>query len=244
LPLVRAFGSGEADSDPWVHRTEPRVEAAFLATRASDVFAVPAGRGMAAPSGLAWVATAGWVNALGRWGSRASVEAEAAGGAVGDDGGGARLALRARAAASLGWLGLRADFARVLLGSAGGDGGALVARARVGPEGGLNLAAHVAGRDGVDPILARALADAPLEPASGFLAATGWTGGARVAVPLGARITTRAGADVDFDARELVAALGAIELHDPCNCVVVRASAAHRIGRGGVDAWLTVDLPH
>jgi hypothetical protein len=101
----------------------------------------------------------------------------------------------------------------------------------------------VAGRDGVDPVVARALVDAPLEPASGFLDATGWTGGARVAVPLGSRVTTRAGADVDLDARQLVAALGSLELHDPCNCVVVRATASHRIGRGGVDVWLTVDLP-
>jgi hypothetical protein len=60
---------------------------------------------------------------------------------------------------------------------------------------------------------------------------------------LGSHVTTRAGADFDFDARELVAWLGAIELHDPCNCVVVRASAAHRVGRAGVDAWLTVDVP-
>jgi hypothetical protein len=48
---------------------------------------------------------------------------------------------------------------------------------------------------------------------------------------------------VDLDAGELVAALGSLELHDPCNCVVVRATAAHRIGRGGVDAWVSVDLP-
>ena len=42
---------------------------------------------------------------------------------------------------------------------------------------------------------------------------------------------------------QLVAAVGALELHDPCGCVVVRATAAHRIGRDGVDVWLTVDLP-
>jgi hypothetical protein len=107
----------------------------------------------------------------------------------------------------------------------------------------VNLGAHVAERDGVDPVVARALVDAPLEPASGFLALAGWTGGARLAIPLGSRVTTRAGADMDLDARQLVAAVGALELHDPCGCVVVRATAAHRIGREGVDVWLTVDLP-
>jgi hypothetical protein len=48
---------------------------------------------------------------------------------------------------------------------------------------------------------------------------------------------------VDFDGRQLVAAVASLELHDPCNCVVVRATAAHRIGRDGIDAWLSVDLP-
>jgi hypothetical protein len=57
-------------------------------------------------------------------------------------------------------------------------------------------------------------------------------------------VTLRGGADVDFDARALVAALGALEVHDPCGCVVVRTSASHRIGRAGVDIWLTVDLPN
>jgi hypothetical protein len=52
----------------------------------------------------------------------------------------------------------------------------------------------------------------------------------------------RGGADVDLDAGELVAAAGSLELHDPCNCVVVRATASRRIGREGVDVWLSVDL--
>jgi hypothetical protein len=242
LPMTRAWGSGDAgDADPWVHRTEPRVEVAALATHASDVLVVPAGRGQVTPDGGAWVAALGWANAVGRLGARGAAELDASAGAVGE-GASALGALRARAAATGDWLGLRADFARVFA-SPAGDGGAFVARARVGPASGLNVGAHVAERDGVDPLVARALVDAPLEPASGFLAQAGWTGGARVAVPLGSRVTTRAGADMDLDARQLVAAVGALELHDPCGCVVVRATASHRIGREGVDVWLTVDLP-
>jgi hypothetical protein len=151
-------------------------------------------------------------------------------------------AARARASAAAPWWGLRADFARVFA-TPTRDGGAFVARARLGPAAGLHLAAHAAQLDGVDPVVARALVDAPLEPSSGFLALAGWTGGARLGVPLGPRITTRAGVDGDLDARQLVAAVGAIELHDPCGCVVVRATAAHRIGRDGADVWVTVDLP-
>jgi hypothetical protein len=205
-----------------------------------DVLVIPAGRGMTAPEGGAWVLAAGWDNALGRWGARDSAELDASAGVVGDADH-VLPSLRARAAASAPWLGLRADFARVVAGD--GPGGAFVARARVGASAGLHVAVHVAERDGVDPVVARALVDAPLEPASGFLALPGWTGGARLAVPFGSRITTRVGADVDLGSSQLVAALGAIELHDPCGCVVVRATAAHRIGRDGVDVWLTVDLP-
>jgi hypothetical protein len=256
LPMTRAWApaDGADATSPWVHRTEPRLEVAAVETHASDVLVVPAGRGMTAPSGGAWVAAAGWANAVGRLGARGAAEVDASGGAVGDDRS-ALGALRARAAATGDWLALRADFARVFAssrfrpgsGGAGdlpsGDGGAFVARARLGPASGVNLGAHVAERDGVDPVVARALVDAPLEPASGFLALAGWTGGARLAIPLGSRVTTRAGADMDLDARQLVAAVGALELHDPCGCVVVRATAAHRIGREGVDVWLTVDLP-
>ena len=249
LPMTRAWGPGEAAGggegtdavSPWVHRTEPRVEVAATATHTSEVLVVPAGRGMSTPGGGAWVAALGWTNAVGRPGARGAAEVDVSGGAVGD-GMSAVGALRARAAATGDWVGLRADFGRVVA-APGIEGGAFVARARLGPAGGLNLAAHVAERDGVDPLLARALVDAPLEPASGFLAVPGWTGGARLAVPLGSRVTTRGGADVDLDARQLVAAVGALELHDPCGCVVVRATVAHRIGREGVDAWLTVDLP-
>lgn len=240
LPLVHAFGSADAE-DPWLHEQVPRIEAAAFATHADDVLVVPAGPGMVVPDGGAWSASAGWSNAFARWGSRASGQLDASAGAVGE----AREtlpALRARAALTGAWAGLRADFARVML-SPDRDGGAFVARARIGPSTGLHLTAHVAERDGVDPLVARALTDAPLEPSSGFLSAPGWTGGARVGVPLGSRVTTRAGADYDLDARQLVAALGALELHDPCGCVVVRATAAHRIGRDGVDVWVTVDLP-
>jgi hypothetical protein len=238
VPLVRAYDSGEAN-DPWLHRTEPRLEAAAIALHESAVFVVPAARGMQTPNGGAWIAAATWANVLGRWGSRGAAEVDLSGGGVGDASA-TDLALRARAVVTSDWFGLRGDVARVFGPS---DGGAAVGQARVGPATWLHVSAHLAERDGVDPLIARTLADAPLEPATGFLSMTGWTGGGSVVLPLGDRITARAGADADLSARDLVAELGAIELHDPCGCVVVRAIASHRIGRAGVDAWVTVDLP-
>jgi hypothetical protein len=251
LPLAREYASGDdggTNVDPWIHRTEPRLEAAVLALHEGGVLVVPAGRGMLVPirDGGAWIAAAGWSNAIGRLGSRAAAELDAIAGVVGD-GDDVLPVLRGRASAGGPWVALRADFARVFgLASSSRSaqaGGAFIAAARVGSSSGLHVAVHAAERDGVDPVVARAAIDPPFESASGFLSATGWTGGARVALPIGSRITTLGGADVDLDAGELVAAVGSLELHDPCNCVVVRASAAHRIGRGGVDAWVSVDLP-
>jgi hypothetical protein len=236
-PFARGFASGEAD-DPWVHTTEPRLELAALVTRVDPV--LPAGRGMVAPDGGAWVAAAGWSNALGRWGSRAAGEADLAVGLVGDPVH-AVPSIRGRVVAGGAWLAMKAELARVQ--SAPEAGGVFTARGRLGARSGFYLAIHAEERDGVDPILARALVDAPLELASGFLVAPGWTGGAGVGVPLGSRITTAAGADVDATARQLIAVVGSVELHDPCGCVVVRANAAHRAGREGVDAWVSVDLP-
>ena len=122
------------------------------------------------------------------------------------------------------------------------SGGAFVARARVGEVGRLNLVVVAAERDGVDPVIARALTDAPLEPSGGFLAATGWTGGAHARIPWLSWLATTGGADVDLTAKVLVAARGGLELRDRCGCLVFRANVAHRIGRDGVDAWVTLDL--
>ncbi len=240
LPLARGYAS-EARADPWVHRTEPRVEMAVLATHSSDIWVEPAGRGMLIPNGHAWVAEAGWSNGVGRWGSRAAAEIDVAAGAVGQDAH-AVEAVRARATIGGPLFALRAEMARTLAPVAD-VGGAVAGVLRIGSESGMHIVAHVAGRDGLDPILARALADPSLEPSNGFLDNPAWTGGARIGVPLGSRVTARAGADVDLETDELVAASGALELHDPCNCVVVRATGAHRIGRPGVDVWISVDLP-
>ncbi|MGH7440805.1 MAG: hypothetical protein ACRENE_34425, partial [Polyangiaceae bacterium] len=200
----------------------------------------PIGRGMAAPDGLALVVGGGWSNAIGRWGSRTSAQVDLIAGAVGNAGR-ARPAFRGRIEASGGWWSLEGDAARVQDGSA--IGGALLARGRLGPSTGLHLSAHAEERDGIDPAMARALVDAPLEPAGGFLVSDGWTGGASLGLPLGSRITLMGEADGDASTREIVDARGSLELHDPCGCVVLRATVAHRIGREGVDAWLSVDLP-
>jgi len=121
----------------------------------------------------------------------------------------------------------------------------VTARARLGSVRSLSLALLVAGREGVDPVVARALTDAPLASSYGLLATTGWTSGARVTIPFTSLVTARGGVDGDLTAERLVGARGSIEVHDRCQCVAVRLSGAERLGREGVDVWLSVDLvPH
>jgi hypothetical protein len=257
LPLSRSFQSDEAN-DPWRHRIEPHVEAVALGTSGQSlILDSPVPDSL---SGLAWIADGGVATALGRWAAREAIEARASAGAAGSDQQSASAVVRWRAAASFPWLGLGAEGAHVLGGEAmvladgapalpplrgtplSEPGYAIAARLRLGPLSSLHLGVLAAGRAGVDPVLARALTDAPLPATMGFLAADGWTGGARLSVPLTAYLTARGGADADLSARTLLAARGALEFHDRCGCVVITANGAERIGRPGVDVWLAVNL--
>jgi hypothetical protein len=248
-PFVRGFDSAES-GDPWRHRLEPRLSAGALATRGDTIFELLPGRGRADIRGSAYFSEVGASSALGRWAAGDGFEASVSGGAVGTDDGAvvhasgekkfAPLpAVRWRAAASERWIGFGGEGAHVL---GGVPGTAIVARARVGQVDGLRFGATIAERTGIDPVLARLLTDAPLEPSGGFLATDGWTGGAHLSVPWSAYVLTRAGADADLSARLLTAARASIEVRDRCECLAIRASGAHRLGRAGTDVWVTIDL--
>jgi hypothetical protein len=250
LPLVRAFDSDDP-RDPWRHRLAPRIEVGALAANAGGATAFGAGLvppaallgdfpGTGGLPGLAWIADGGFETALGRWAAREGLELRAAIGAVGGDQESAAPVVRWNGAASFPWLGLGAEGAHVF--GAGVTGDAMVGRVRVGTLSSLHLGVTVAGRGGVDPVLARALTDTPDAASMGFLATEGWTAGARVSLPLTAYLTARGGADGDLTAEKLVAARASLEFHDRCGCVVVGANGAERIGRPGVDVWLTVNL--
>jgi hypothetical protein len=238
LPLARTFESNEPN-DPWRHRLEPEVEVGVIAAHADGLLGdIPAPGGV---RGTAWLADAGMKSALGQWGTRRGLELGGDVGGVGGDQQASALVVRWRAAASGSLLAMGAEGADVAA-PAGGWGHALTARARVGTARSLSIGFLVAGRDGVDPVTARALTDAPLASSQGYLATEGWTAGARLTLPITQLITARGGVDGDLSAERLVATRGSIEVHDRCDCVAVRLSAAERLGRDGVDVWLSVDL--
>jgi hypothetical protein len=263
-PLAKRFGSGADASDPdegsedargrtpWVHVIDPHAEAAVLHAHGDQLLGMSPARSASGIDGTTTLLDAGLTTTVGRWSSREAFELGLVGGAAFGARGDPVRALplaRGRAAATLVWLGASADVATVLGGdsdaaltSGTSNGFAAVGRARLGRADGLRLLANVAARAGIDPVLARAVVDAPLEPASGFLVQEGTTGGAGLVVPWARAVTTSIGADGDATRRELVAARAGIELRDRCGCLTLRVMGAHRLGREGVDVWLALDF--
>lgn len=241
LPFARAFTSSDAN-DPWRHRVEPELEVGGLVARGDGLLGeLPSPGGV---RGAAWLADAGVRTSFGQWGTRRGLELGGDVGSVSGDEQATAMVVRWRAAASAPYVALGAEGADIAA-AAGAWGHAVTARARLGSVRSLSLALLVAGREGVDPVVARALTDAPLASSYGLLATTGWTSGARVTIPFTSLVTARGGVDGDLTAERLVGARGSIEVHDRCQCVAVRLSGAERLGREGVDVWLSVDLvPH
>jgi hypothetical protein len=270
VPFERTFGSGDALLHRVEPAAEVSALAAgthnlALDSSASGLIPSPpllavsplaAASGIATPpvSGVAWLAEGSLGSLLGRWGKREGFDLRVAAGAAGSNVESAVGLIRWRGALALGWVGAGAEGAHVLQtlpqpgmmpgGSAPPSiaGYAVAAHLRFGPVTSLHFGVNVAGREGVDPVLARALTDAPLPSSMEFLSAAGWTGGARLSVPVTEYLTVRGGADGDLTAERLLAARGAVEFHDRCGCVVITANGAQRIGRPGVDVWLTVSL--
>ena len=250
VPLARAFGSGADDdprerNDPLVHVIEPFAEASVLHARGDGLLSSLPGRALAALSGTAPVADAGLKTTLGRWGRRQALELAVSGGAAFGSTAttsGVRPLARGRLSASLAAVGAQLDTAHVAGDAVASGGNVVVAHVRIGPSDGPRLLANVATREGIDPVLARALSDVALEPPAGFLTRTGTTGGAGLVVPWAHALTTSVAADADATARELVAARAGIELRDRCNCVTLRVNGSHRIGRSGVDVWVALDF--
>lgn len=246
LPLVRSFGDdvdGTTPNDPLIHLVDPFVAAAILHAEGDAVMGSLPGRGIASLHGTAPITEAGITSSLGRWGARQAVELTAAGGAaygssVASDV--VRPLVRGRLSATMSWLGTEIDTAHVF--GAAAAGSVVVGRVRVGRDDGPRAYLNLATREGVDPALARALSDAPLEVPAGFLAREGTTGGTGLVVPWVPALSTSGGVDVDATQAALVAARAGFELRDRCRCVTLRANGAHRIGRSGVDVWLALDF--
>jgi hypothetical protein len=252
LPLVQRFGGPPA---PLVHLIEPALEAQA---------AVEHGRGSFFRSQwpsdprFLWTAAAGISTSLGApagSGARAGLRA----GLVGLDRAGARAAGHALAAAQTSWISGDLEAAFIPGGSAGApalpfsaptdsstSSYAVLARLRAGPPGGIELRADLAAQGGAEASAARIFSGgAAAGPFAGelpYLAADGLSGLASLAVPWTRWLRTSASAAADITAERLLAIGFGVEIEHPCGCASISASGAHRAGREGIDAILSIDL--
>jgi hypothetical protein len=254
-PLARAYASDEA---PLVHVIEPRLQGSLLAARTSGAYWSATGRPVALTSGEVAVASAGvrtaWGRLLGHSGG--ALEIDAGGVApLGDavlidpsslapvelaSAGHPATVARLRTSWSSRYVGWGTEAASLLRSP---RGRLLVGKARLGERDGWHLVGKATGRVGIEPLVARALASATAEePSGGWLAAEGWSAGAEI----GARLTRSVGATLsaqeDLTEKTLLDVHGSISYAHPCRCIAIDAFGGKRLGRDGIDVWVSIDL--
>src|SRR6185312_11039201 len=107
---------------------------------------------------------------------------------------------------------------------------------------GWHLVARVAGRMCLDPIDARVLGATRGEaPSGGWLASEGWSGGAELAAKLSRSLGATVSADEDLTHETLLGVRGSVGYAHPCRCISIDGFVAQRLGREGVDLWISID---
>lgn len=231
LEAAVPFGRGFGERGDVQHRIAPLIAGTGVASAGDEShwFGVP----MAATGALA---EAGIHQAVGTWARRTAAELRTSGAILVQRGDAVPLA-RWQASAQFAPLAVRAEGAH-----ASDAAHVVIAHTRIGPLDGLHLRTQVAGREGLDPSQARLVApDLPpvLVP---FLAEEGWTAGSSVRVPWGRWWSTEFGMDGDLSRRQWLGTRASIRWQDRCHCLVARAFVSERLGRPGLDAWVTVDF--
>jgi hypothetical protein len=240
-PLAHVF---DDDTAPLVHVIEPRLRAAVMAARTSGAYFAETGRPIALGAGEMATASAGmrtaWGRLLGHSGGSLEGDIGGIGTIAGEGLTRATPLARGRASWSSRFVGLGGE------GAAGLDGDeaqVLVARIRLGEQDGWHLIMKGAGRRGFNPLAARALAGTTAEePSGGWLATEGWSGGAEIAARLARSVGARISAEEDFTSRTLLQVRGSMGYAHPCRCISVDGFVGKRLGRDGVDVWVSIDL--
>ena len=151
--------------------------------------------------------------------------------------GGSELVVATRAGADAHLLGVAQSFAAL------SSSLVSLSRLRLGPADGLHLALRADGASRGSPARARWLFDESwFDPARALLDRDGWSGGSELSVPWTRALTSSGSIDYDLTSRQLLAAWGGLSYRHPCGCLAVASFVGHRVGRGGIDAWLGFDL--
>ncbi len=231
LPLRRRFGTG----DPLLHYVSPLVSVAGYRplSRAELLQGAEQDRELGALS-------AGVRSSLGRWAARSAIELEARAGWVGGANrisrlAGGRLLAQSEYFASSSEAVIDADHREHWLAST---------RVRLGPELDHHVTVYAEGQGQIDAMAARFLLGDPFneQPRLAWYDSSGLSSGAELMLRWSRSVSTAVAADFDVERELLVGARGSLAYRHPCGCLATVAWAGHRIGREGVDAWLTVDL--
>ena len=229
LPLSRRFGGR------LTHWVEPFLEGGGGV--AEEQGTLPDARLRPAPDFHS--AAVGLTTSLGDYVARSAAELTLRAGTIGDADD-SDPAFAGRLGADSRWIGLSADAAAVGLDD---QRAVLASRARLGASAGPHLRAYAAGRHRATPARARLVTRGGWdEPRSGWFDRAGWTGGGEVRVPWTSWLASAVAADYDLTADELLSVRGSVGYRHPCGCLAALAWSGTRLGRDGVDAWLTLDL--
>lgn len=232
LPLVKTFGTSDAPLQHWV---TPFVAAIGGATHTAAPSVVPP----LARDGAFYVASGGIRSTVGESaGHRSALSVAARGGAVGE---GTQIPV-----AVLAWTaGAQAPGAALsgegVSSATGPRGHVVISEGRVGREDGAYIGGHVMSRVGTLPMVSRLLSgwDAPWVP---WFERTGWSVGARTGVAWTHWLASAIDGDFDLTRRTLLGVRGTLGYRHPCGCLAISLWGGHRLGRGSVDSWLTIDL--
>jgi hypothetical protein len=247
-PLARTFVTGDGanpeEESPFVHIIEPRARVSAAASHTSGAFWSASGRPMALASGEVLVASLGarttWGRMLTRSGGALEVDIGEVGTGTDEAFSAPATVVRYRTSWSSEYLGWAGEGALRLFRE---RGQVAVGRVRVGEQDGWHLALRTAGRAGIEPIVARVLAPADAaEPSGGWFSDEGWSVGGEVRAKLGQAVAATIAVDEDLTSRALLATRASVGYAHPCRCISVDAFAAHRLGRGGIDVWVSIDL--
>jgi hypothetical protein len=120
---------------------------------------------------------------------------------------------------------------------------ATLSELRVGDGAGLHVNGFAEGRYGLESSIGRWLSRPSWDGGlGGLFDRAGWTTGGELVVPWASWLASQAELTADPTARRVLAYAGSVAYRHRCGCLALQAWGGHRLGRRGLDAWLTVDL--
>jgi hypothetical protein len=228
-PLVRAYGN---TADPWLHWLEPFAESSVvLAHRQGDWVELPDGNAIALLAGMR--------STVGRLGSRGALDGSIRFGWAGPPAAPERVA-GGRLGVATEYVGVGAR-AHWLWRDAQAIESAL--RARIGRVDGLHVGVYLEGRTRLEPLAARLVGSDPWRRlTAGWFDQSGWTVGGELLMPWTSWLSSSFGLDRDLGRPRWLGWRSGAAYRHPCGCLGVVAGASERVGRRGIDGWLSVQL--